>query len=228
MLKLHVTTLQISLIMALNLLIFSGINAQISEESRSMSLGVRNALVLDIPDTEVNFVEKLWKKYVKTYGGKTKKVRSSNEIFTDNADVVALGGANSVDLYARVEEEGSGSSLAMWVDLGGAFLTSDTHSDRYIEGEKFLMRFALFVAKENTRIELEEEKTQLKKLESSLKRLVRENERYHREIEQAKEAIRRAEANIETNLLEQEQSNQQIETQLGVVEDVKRRLEELD
>ena len=65
-------------------------------------------------------------------------------------------------------------------------------------------------------------------MESSLKRLVRENERYHREIEQAKEAIRRAEANIETNLLEQEQTNQQIETQVNVVDGVKKRLEDLD
>ena len=120
-----------------------------------MSLGVRNALVLDIPDTEANFVEKLWKKYVKTYGGKTKKVRSSDEIFTDDADVVALGGANSVDLYALVEELGNGSSLSMWVDLGGAFLASDTHSDRYVEGEKYMIRLALFAAKDNTPIELE-------------------------------------------------------------------------
>jgi len=116
----------------------------------------------------------------------------------------------------------------MWVDFGGAFLASSTHSDRYVEGEKFLMRFALFVAKENTLLELEEEANQLKKLETLLKRLNRENERYHREIEQAKEAIRRAEANIETNLQEQDQANQQIEIQQGLLEEVKKRLEDLD
>ena len=155
MLKTYSSIRRLILLLAMNLLLFSGIRAQISEESRSMSLGVRNALVLDIPDTEANFVEKLWKKYVKTYGGKTKKVRSSDEIFTDDADVVALGGANSVDLYALVEELGNGSSLSMWVDLGGAFLASDTHSDRYVEGEKYMIRLALFAAKDNTPIELE-------------------------------------------------------------------------
>ncbi len=203
-------------------------DAQITEESKSMSLGVRNAFVLEIPDTKASFVDKLWKKYIKTYGGKTKKTRGSNEVFTDDAEVVAMGGANTIDIYASSDDRGEGSNLTMWVDLGGAFLASETHPDRYMEGEKFLMRFALFVAKENTVIELEEEEKQFKRLQANLKRLERDNERYHREIEQAKETIRKAEAGIETNLLDQEETNQQIEIQQGVLDAVKKRLSELD
>ena len=203
-------------------------NAQIDEESKSMSLGVRNSLVLNLPNSKADFVDKLWKKYIKTYGGKTKKARGGNEIFTDDAEIVALGGANTIDIYARSEDQGNGVNLVMWVDLGGAFLASETHPDRFTEGEKFLMRFALFVAKENTTLELEEEEKQFKRLETGLKRLERDNERYHREIEQAKEAIRKAEANIETNIQEQDQANQQIEVQQGIIEEVKKRLKELD
>lgn len=219
--------LRIFLILVFFTSFFTDSSAQITEESKSMNLGVRNALILDLPDTKPSFVDKLWKKYIKTYGGKTKKVRGGDEIFTDDAEIVGIGGANTVDIYARAEDRGTGASLAMWVDMGGAFLASETHADRYIEGEKFLMRFALFVAKENTQIEMEEEEKQLKRLESNLKRLERDNERYHREIEQAKEAIRKAEANIETNLLEQDETNQQIEIQKGVVSEVKRRLSDL-
>lgn len=206
--------------------LFSSLEAQITEESKSMSLGARNALVLELPDTESNFVEKLWKKYLKTYGVKTKKSRGG-EIFSDDAEVVAIGGANTIDIYAKSEEQGTGSELSMWIDLGGAFLASETHQDRYLEGEKFLMRFALFVAKENTKIELDEEENQLKKLLTLKKKLQRDNERYHREIEQAKETIRKAEANIETNLVEQDDTDQQIEIQNGVVDEVKKRLSDL-
>ena len=219
---------RIPLLLSFFFLFAGNIDAQISEESMSMILGVRNALVLELPDTKSGFVSKLWKKYIKTYGGKTKKTRGGNEIFTDDADVVAIGGANTIDIYAKTDDRGEGSNLAMWIDLGGAFLASETHPDRYMEGEKFLMRFALFVAKENTVIELEEEEKQLSRLGSSLKRLVRDNERYHREIEQAKEAIRKAEANIETNIINQDETNQQIELQQGVVGDVKKRLSDLN
>lgn len=216
----------LSLLYCFFLLSLCQVSAQIIEESKSMSLGARNALVLDLPDTKPDFVGKLWKKYLKTYGAKTKKSKGG-EIFSDDADIVALGGANTIDIYAKSESRGDGAELSMWIDLGGAFLASETHQDRYLEGEKFLMRFALFVAKENTKIELDEEENQLKKLLTLKKKLERDNERYHREIEQAKEAIRKAEANIETNLVEQDDANQQIEIQNGVVDDVKKRLSDL-
>jgi hypothetical protein len=202
-------------------------NAQVTEESRSMSLGVKNAMVLDLPNTQADFVDKLWKKYIKSYGGKTKRLKG-NEYFTDDAEIPEIGGANTVDVYARSEDQGDGSSLAVWVDLGGAFLSSDVDPDRYTEGEKLLMRFALFVAKENTSIELDAEDKALRKLEDLQKKLERDNDRYHREIEQAKEAILQAEANIETNLKEQEETQKQIEIQRSVVEEVKKRLGNLD
>ncbi|NNE28664.1 MAG: hypothetical protein HKN16_03460, partial [Saprospiraceae bacterium] len=102
------------------------------------------------------------------------------------------------------------------------------HPDAYVEGEKFLMRFALFVAKEKTELELNNEEKEMKRLETLLKRLERDNERYHREIDLAKEKIRQNESNIETNLIEQEETRKLVELQIAQIEKVRARLAELN
>ncbi len=202
--------------------------AQISEDDRSMSIGINNALILDLPDTDDKFADKLWKKFIKPYGGKVKKVKKSDEWLSDNAEIVGIGGANTIDIYAEAKEAGNDTELIMWIDLGGAFLSSDDHPDAYVEGEKLLMRYALFVAKEKTKMELEDEEKKLKKLESSLKKLRRDNERYHRDIENAKEKIKKAEANIVDNEVKQEETGQLIDMQKEAVQLVKQKLAELE
>jgi len=202
-------------------------NAQISEESKSMNLGVKNALVLELPGTKEKFVEKLWKKYIKDYKSKAKKVKKADELLADDCEIPSIGGANTVDVYTRASANGDNVYLTMWVDLGGAFLSSAEHPDRYTEAEKFLMRFALEVTKEKIKIEIEDEEDKLKDFEKNMKKLVRANDGYHRDIEQAKEKIKKATANIEQNEIDQEKSQKQIDSQKEAVKKVKKRLEDL-
>ena len=202
--------------------------AQIKEKKQKMSLGNNNALILEIPETNKKFVSKLWQTYVEDfYDSKTKWNRKENEWVTDDADIVALGLGNSVDLYAAVNQAGKNTKVTMWVDLGGAFLSSKKHHNRYLEGEKLLMRFALEVAKETTRVELEEEEKKLKKMENEFKRLELAKERYLREIERAKEIILRAEENLAQNEINQTTSQEKIATQKSTIEMIRERLNEL-
>jgi len=207
-------------------LAFGTANAQITEGSKSMSQGMKNALVLELPGVEDAFVEKLWKKYIKPSGGKTKKNRS--EWFTDDASLASVGGSNTVDIYMSPEELGPDINMNVWFDLGGAFLNSEEHPNRYVEAEKYLMRFALFMAKEKTQLELESQEKTMGKTENLLKRLERDNERYHRDIEVAKEKIRLSESNIETNLVEQEETRKLIEAQLVAIEKIRAKLQALN
>ena len=162
---------------------------QIEEGSKSMSQGVYNALTLELPNVSEKTVEKMWKKYIKEYDGKTKKIRKKDEYFTDDAEIVAIGGSNTVDVYARIAESGDDVYLTAWFDLGGSYLSSAAHPEQYTEAEKILMRFAITVAQKLTQDELDDELKKLKKLEDSLKKLKRSNDNYHRDIEQAKERI---------------------------------------
>lgn len=210
------------------LLSTSSISAQVSEQTLSMSWGSNNAMVLEIPNSDAKLVNKLWKSYLdKEYKSKTKWMRKENHWMSDDAKIVGLGGANTVDIYARADQNGSDVNMIMWVDLGGAYLASETHPDRYNEGEKLLMRFALEVARENTRLELKAEEKNMKGILSDLKKLEGENERYHRDIEKAQKAIKQAEASIEQNLKDQEATNQRIQEQQKLIESIQKKLRDL-
>lgn len=204
--------------------------AQIEEGVRSMSQGSNNSLSLDIPDVNIKLAKKVWGKYLKANakGGKTKSEKKTGVSFTDNAEVVAIGGANTIDIYARFTEVGANTNVTVWYDLGGAYLSSDMHGDKYTEGEKFLMRFALAVVIETTKLELKAEEKKAKALAKDLANLKKKKEGYHKDIEVAENKIREAEANIESNIKEQEATNTAIIDQDGVIEEVKKRLEELE
>jgi len=201
---------------------------QIIEEDKSMSLGVKNALVLELPGTSEKIVDKLWKKYSKDFDGKTKKDRKSDEWFTDDGNIISIGGANTLDVYARIGSVGDAVSLTAWFDMGGTFLSSYEHPDEYDEAQKILLRFALEVAIETTKIELNGEEKKMKELDNKLKRLQRDKENYEKEIVLAKERIEKAEANIETNEKDQSNTNEAIEAQRGVIEQVQDKLRQLE
>ena len=200
---------------------------QIEEGDKSMSQGVYNALSIELPNVKERTVEKMWKKYIKEYGGKTKRIRKKDEYFTNDAEIVAIGGSNTVDVYARVAEAGDDVYLTVWFDLGGSFLSSTEHPVQYPEAEKILMRFAIDVAKKLTQEELDDELKNLKKLERVLSKLKRANNGYHRDIEKAKERIIKAESKIQTNDQEQIDAVENIEEQKAIVKEIQKRLNDL-
>jgi valyl-tRNA synthetase len=203
------------------------LNAQVREQTRSMSQGTESALVIKIPNTNEKLVAEVWQDYIKdAYKGKTKWNRKEKEWFTDNVSITAIGGVNTVDLYTAISKSGQDVELALWCDLGGAFLSSRDHRDRYDEAEKMLMRFSMEVAKAGVMAELDDQMKELKKLESDLKKLQNENERYHKDIEKAEEAIQKAKEGIVKNEKEQERAAEIIKKQNDIIENTKKRLKE--
>ena len=193
-----------------------------------MNQGVKNALVLEIPDTKSKFVKKLWKKYLKQTVGKSKKIKKSDEMIVAKTRIVEVGGSQALDLISRVTETGDDVEVIMWISMEeNEFLSSYNYPDQCTEAEKILMRFALEVTREKIKIELKEEEDRLKKQEKDLKRLKRDNVNFHREIKIAEEKIKKAKANISQNEIEQETMNATIESQKELIEEVKKRLSEI-
>lgn len=186
------------------LLIPSWALAQVREVYLDMSAGQQPALVLEIPGVSQDLVSDYWKQYMKDfYREKPKWQRRDDEWLSDDADISALSVDNTVDVYAKTEEQGENVEIQLWVDLGGAFLNSREHPDRYTEAEKLLLRFALEVAREKMRLDIKAQEDRLKEMNRDLERLASQKERSEREIERAKETIRQAEADIKQNLQEQ-------------------------
>ncbi|RMG85505.1 MAG: hypothetical protein D6714_05850 [Bacteroidetes bacterium] len=207
------------------MIVLFGISLQaqeVSEGDRSMSQGVNHAYILKLPDAEPKLVQKLWKDFIKDYKGRVKKVKKSDDYLAEGCKIPDINGSSPVNVYSRIEKNGAGSEVIVWYDLGdGNFLSNEGAADRMLNA------FALFVKKEQTKMELEAEQKELKQLENELKKLAKANENYHKEIEKAEEAIRKAKENIEINLKEQENTKAQIEAQKEVIEEVRKRLSKI-
>lgn len=199
--------------------------SRVMEKSATMSLGSNNALVVTLDGVNAKLVGKLWEDYMdKHYDAKVEWQRKTKEYFIDNLNVPAIGGATPVDLHATAKETGENVTFSLWVNMGTSFLNSSNNYDYFKAAEKLVDEFALEVAREKTRLDVEAQEKQLKQLEKELEKLVSANERYHSDIEKAKEAIRKAEENIGQNEKDQITARQKIESQKQVVDNVKKKL----
>ncbi|MFT5165037.1 MAG: putative RNase H-like nuclease (RuvC/YqgF family) [Saprospiraceae bacterium] len=204
---------------------FNFLFAQVNEEVRSMTQGMNNALIINIPNADDKKVEKLWKKYMKTKDSKAKKIKKSEEWLCDNSNLSSIGGSENVDVYATFEQTGSDITMTAWFDMAGTYLSSTDHPERYAAGEDFLIEFEMEVYKAGVKEEVKKEENNMEKLESNLNKLKKKNERLHHEIEAAKKKIAKAEAGIVDNLQEQEETNTKIDAQKVIVEDTKKKME---
>lgn len=193
-----------------------------------MSQGINNALSIDLLNTDAKTVEKLWKKFMKGYKSKTKKVKRKDEWFSDDAEIASVGGIDPVDVYAIFAESGDDIILTVWFNLGTeGYVSSNQHPEQYQGAQQLLNRFALDVSRQSANNALKLEENNLKKMESDMKRLKKSNKRYHNDIEQAEKKIEKAKANIETNELEQEELEAQIKAQKEKVQVAKKRRDNL-
>ncbi|HFA49108.1 MAG TPA: hypothetical protein ENJ95_08830 [Bacteroidetes bacterium] len=203
--------------------------ANIFETEESMSKGLQNAIVVETEATNEKLVDKVWKKFMKDYGGKTKRAKGGKrgELVTTGAEIVGINGVNSMNVYSRSVTGSSGNVEQMvWFDLGDEYLGSG-HGSQYKEAEAMLQKFAHEVRVEKTKQELKDSEKKLKNMESELKKLVHQNESYHKEIENYKKKIIEAEENIVKNDQQQIETNQKIELQNMLVEEIDRRLKAL-
>ncbi len=194
-------------------LAIGSLRAQEIEESVSgMSVGSNNGFSIEFPDYDSKFLNSVWRDYLKSFKGKTKKVKRSKEFFTDDANIGYIS-SNTVDIYHLVESAGSGSRLRVWMDLGGAFLDSESHADAYEGFAMFVQGLDKQLNVENIKLELKDEESELKSLERNLAKLQKLNDRYHKEIEDWKRKIEENEQKIETNITDQADVTNSIEAQ---------------
>jgi hypothetical protein len=196
-------------------------------QAQLMSQGNKNALSIDLPRTTVKNAEGLWKDYMKQFKGKTSKDKKSEEWFTDNALVAGLGGANTVDLYAKFIQTGENVTLSFWCDLGGAYINSKEFPDKYSEAEKMLLTYGISVARQATKDLLEAEQKNLKKMNKNLEGLESDNKGLHKDIENWNAKIVKAKQDIETNVKNQEDTKKKIDEQKKLLEEIQKKLDSL-
>ena len=165
--------------------------------------------------------------FMKDMDAKAKKVKKGDEMISEGFKDVEINGVTPINVYARTEESGNDAEQIVWFDLGNGQYLKTGDGAAFQAGEKFMMRFGLYVTKRKTEIELDQEEKTLKGLDKDLTNLGKDNENYHKKIEEAKKLIAEMEQNIVDNLKDQESKKKEIEMQQAVIEEVKKRLAEL-
>ncbi len=202
--------------------------ASVREGERVMSQGSKNSLTVDLMKISAKDAEKLWKDYAKQFKGDAKKDKKTDEWFTDNALIAAIGGANTIDMYAKFSESGDITTLGLWIDLGGAYVDSKGFADKYAEAEKILQNFSLMVQREQTKKQLSDQQDDLKKMDKAEKKLEDKNADLLKDIENWKKKIAQAETDIQTNLKQQEEQKAKIDAQKKLVDEIAKKLNTLN
>lgn len=196
------------------------VEIKVTEGSESLGGSTNNALTVTIFEATAKEIEKALKSELKKAKA---KVTIKKEIFADDATLAALG-TNSADIYAKIMEAGDKkSNLIVAVDLGGAFLSSAEHKDKFEAFKAYLYGFAVNTtkdalagqAKEATKVQegMEKDLQRLKDQKTSLEKLIKDSEA---KIEQAKK-------DIQTNGENQVKKEKEITTQKGVVTQLEER-----
>jgi hypothetical protein len=196
---------------------------KVVEDKKNIADAKNPVLTVIIYEADGSAVEKGWKSLMKDYGA---KVTSKSEIFADNASVTEIS-ANTVDIYAYTEKDDAGVKLIVGIDLGGAFVSSSTHSSEYKAAEKFLKQFAIDISQKAMKVKVEEAKEKQADLEDDLTVLKKKNEDLKNDIEDYKKKITESEEYIVINEKAQEAKTKEIEEQTKAVEAAQKKLDDI-
>ena len=193
--------------------------SSLTEEVLTMSNGNNNSYTANVPTNDNKLMEDVWQKLIKDYKGKAKYNKKSGEYFADNVKVVGMG-ANAVDIYAKFNN----STVTVWYDLGGSYLSTVDHADYVPAVENMLDQFRTNLSKELAEETLKQQEKMLDNLNDDLKKMEKENSSLLADIEKAKQTIAEAERQIEVNLKDQEVKKGELEIQADVVKEAKSHL----
>lgn len=213
------------------LLVFAGshvVSAQVTSQRMTMSRGTNDAMILELPTADEKLVSKLWPDWLKdNYNVKTKKVKKSkNELEHLNFSIPGVSTGSKVDMYSSIRTSGGGSEVTIWIATPEGYISPQLGSDRYIEAEKMLMRFALEVSKEQIKLQIEDEEKALSDLEKDLEKIRKDKEKLEQDILDAERAIEKARSDIDANLNDQDAKSREIQAQIEKIEATKRRLKD--
>ena len=197
----------------------------LDERNATFNVGSRNALLVTIPYSNSDFIEKKIKEEVKNWGGKNSS--SKGEYTTTQSQIKELG-EKPFDSFVKIVDAKEGMiTVAFAFDLGGAFLSSSAHSAQYSAISKKIKDFALSTSKEFVNEELKENQSILKANQKEQESLVKDKTSLENSIVDYKKKIDEAIVKIEKNTQDQAKKQAEIKTQEAKVGEVIKKLGEI-
>jgi hypothetical protein len=196
----------------------------IKEEMVAIDGISKNCLTVMLLDAKTDDVKKAWKKQLKDLKG---KVSDKTIIFGDDCKSKEMGD-NSFDVYSLVEEAtDEGVRLVVAFDLGGAYLSTAAHSEKYPVAEKLVYAFAVEQSKTVLSSEIESTQKILRGFGKELAGLVKEKAEHESDIAEYEKKIEEAKGAILKNLANQANKTTEIEGMKAAVVDLEVKLKNI-
>lgn len=190
---------------------------RVHESRENIGGGSHNALVVPMYGVDAKTVEKAWKSKMKDLGAKVSSEKGG--LFGDNAVIKEMGD-NTVDMHARVDDKKDEIDLVVGFDLGGAYLNSSEHADKYKVAEKIMHDFAVKMTTDAIDEQMKTQQKALDKLNGQEKDLVKENNNLNNQITEYQGKIKKDQDAIEKNKNDQAEKQKAIAQQQQVVNDI--------
>lgn len=189
---------------------FSQNDIKVSEETQSFSHGSHNSIVVNIPFADKDLVLKELKSEMKSWGG---KVDGKSDLVLKQGKMKETGD-KPFDAYGKIVGEGSGGiKVAVAIDLGGAYLSSREHNDKYSVFVKKMKAFASRTAAQAMNDKIATEKKIFAALEKDQKNLIKEKEKKEKDIVDAKKEIEDSEKKLVENKSNTEAKSKELAVQ---------------
>ncbi len=188
-------------------------NIQVEEATASIDGQSRNSLTVIITEGNAGDVNKAWKKELKGMKG---KVSDKKFLFADDCEVKSMGD-NSFDVYAVTESVAGGAKLIIAFDLGGAYLNSREHPDRFSAAKSIVYKFAVEQTKAVVSAQLKNQEKVLGQMEKDLASMKKDKEKLEADIEDYKKKIVEAQESIKTNIGQQAAKKTEMEGQKATI-----------
>ena len=183
-----------------------------------------NALVVEIPYVSQDFVEGKIKKLFKGLGKHKESKKEHIALMVELKDL----GKIPFNAYAVSSLSSDDAvSVRFGFDLGGAYLNSKDHPEKYKVIEKIIEDFASKTVKSWVEDIVRDENKRLNSLEKEQKDLVKRKEHLEKEIKDFEKKIIDNKNSIKENLEDQSTKKNEIQTQKKQVELVEKQLKSL-
>lgn len=196
---------------------------KVRESNESFSNGSHNALTVTIYVKDKAMVEKEWKSLIKDFNP-DKTSEKGGEYMFDNATFKPIGN-NTVDVYSKTKESNGNVELTAAYDLGGAYLGSGEHRDKFEYFKKLMYDFAVKTTKDVLHDEWKQATKDLNKTLDKQKDLEKDNKNLEDDIKNYNDKITKAKSDIENNKKEIEVKKKEAETQQKAVDALKLKMD---
>lgn len=195
--------------------------SQITIDEKKVNIdGSKEGFYITIPYGDVKTMENEFKNELKGWKG---KISTKGFLFADDCSLKEMGD-NTFDVYAKVEENPKGGVfISVAIDLGGAFLSSNEHSDKAKIIESKLNKFAVKASKNLMNDEVKTEGKALKASEKVLSDLEKEQKKLEKEVDDYKKKIKENEQKISDSKAAQDKQKSAIKEQAEKLKSVEKK-----